>query len=199
MLVFWKQRIVFLAVPKTGTTALEAALAPHASSAILDPPGQKHVSARRYRNMLAGFFESRGRHPMETVAVMREPVGWLHSWYRYRQRPFLAGKPASTRDIGFDDFVAAWLRPERPALADVGSQARFLTDAQGRLAVDRLFRHDRMAEVTAFFEDRLGVGLDLPRLNVSPARDLLLSPEMDKRLRAEAAPEFALWDRLCAG
>ena len=28
MLVFWAEKLVFLAVPKTGTTALEGALAP---------------------------------------------------------------------------------------------------------------------------------------------------------------------------
>ena len=44
MLLFFKQKLVLLSVPKTGTTALEAAALPYASAAILDPPGMKHIS-----------------------------------------------------------------------------------------------------------------------------------------------------------
>lgn len=196
MLVFWKQRIVLLAVPKTGTTALEQALLPYASAAILDPPGQKHVSARQYRNRLANFFEQRGKRPMDVVAVMREPVDWLGSWYRYRSRPQLDGKPNSTAGISFDDFVTAWLSPSRPAFAEIGSQANFLTDDKGGLAVDRLYRYDRIADLVQFMEDRLSTRLDLPRANVSPPGPVDLSADTQARLAREARAEFALWESL---
>lgn len=196
MLVFWKQRLVLLAVPKTGTTALEQALLPHASAAILDPPGQKHVSASGYRNRLANFFEQRGKRPMELVAVMREPEDWLGSWFRYRSRPQLEGKPNSTAGMRFDDFVAAWLSPEQPVFAQVGSQANFLTDGGGSPAVDRIFRYDRMTDLVGFLEDRLGTALTLARENVSPAAPLELSAGMRARLHEEAAAEFRLWNSL---
>lgn len=198
MLVFWKQKFVLLAVPKTGTTALEQALLPHASAAILDPPGQKHISAPQYRNRLSKFFEQRGNRPMQLVAVMREPVDWLGSWYRYRSRAQLSGKPNSTEGVSFDEFVAAWLQPKRPDFADIGSQAKFLTDADGTRAVDHLFRYDRMEELVAFLEDRLGTRLDIPRANVSPEGSVALSQEMRRRLEAEAPAEFALWQSLTA-
>ena len=196
MLVFWKQRIVLLAVPKTGTTALEQALLPYASAAILDPPGQKHVSAMGYRNRLAKFFEQRGKHPMELVAVMREPVDWLGSWYRYRSRPQLDGKPNSTAGFSFDAFVEAWLSEKRPAFAEIGSQANFLSDDQGRLAVDRLYRYDRMGDLVSFMEGRLETTLDIPQANVSPKGPIELSDAMRTRLVREAPTEFALWDSL---
>lgn len=196
MLVFWKQKMVLLAVPKTGTTALEQALLPHASAAILDPPGQKHISAPQYRNRLSKFFEQRGNHPMELVAVMREPIDWLGSWYRYRSRPQLSGKANSTEGISFDDFVAAWLNPTRPDFADVGSQAKFLTDADGTRAVDHLFRYDRMGELVAFLEGRLEASFDIPRANVSPGGAVDLSADMRARLEVEAAAEFTLWQSL---
>lgn len=196
MLVFWKQKIVLLAVPKTGTTALEQALLAHASAAILDPPGQKHVSAMGYRNRLSKFFEQRGKHPMELVAVMREPVDWLSSWYRYRSRPQLDGKANSTRGISFDAFVDAWLGPDQPGFAQVGSQARFLCDDAGTVAVDRIYPYDRLADLVGFLEARLDTTLDPPRRNVSPPRPVALSDEMRARLHREAAAEFALWDSL---
>ena len=196
MLVFWKQRIVLLAVPKTGTTALETALLPHASAAILDPPGQKHVSAMGYRNRLASFFEQRGKRPMDVVAVMREPEDWLSSWFRYRGRDQLAGKPNSTRGLSFDDFVAAWLSEAQPPFAQVGSQANFLTDDQGRRAVDRIFRYDRLGDLVTFLESRLETSLELPRANVSPPGRPGLSVVMRDRLHREAAAEFDLWHSL---
>ena len=49
MLLFFKQKMVFFSVPKTGTTALEATALPDASTAILDPPGIKHVAVSRYQ------------------------------------------------------------------------------------------------------------------------------------------------------
>ena len=42
MLVFWKARLVMLAVPKTGTSAYERALSPLAGMVVSDPPELKH-------------------------------------------------------------------------------------------------------------------------------------------------------------
>ena len=191
MLVFWKARLVLLAVPKTGTTALEAALAPRADAAILNPPGLKHCTVRKYRRELAGFFEQKGRRPMELVAVMREPVDWLGSWYRYRRRPALDGQPNSTAHLDFDDFVRAYLSDPVPDCARVGAQAQFL---QG--GVDHLFRYDRQEDLLRFLAERLGHEIDPPRLNVSPAGETELSAPLAERLRDACAADFRLWESL---
>ena len=115
MLLFFKQKLVLFSVPKTGTTALEAAALPYASAAILDPPGMKHVSVSRYQAQLAPFFEARGKQPHKIMAIMREPIDWLGSWYRYRRRDQIKGKPNSTADVSFAEFVKAWLLDTPPA------------------------------------------------------------------------------------
>jgi hypothetical protein len=198
MLVFWKARLVLLAVPKTGTTALEQALLAHADTAILNPPQQKHCTVRRYRNQLQKFFEQRGQRQLELMAVVREPVGWLSSWYRYRARDEIRGTENSTAEMDFDSFVDAWLRDAPPEFAKVGRQSRFVSDEDGSLGVDHLFRHDRLDQAVAFLEDRVKVKLDVGRSNVSPTREVALSEAMDKRLRAEAPEEFALWSQVQA-
>jgi hypothetical protein len=195
-LVFWKARLVLLAVPKTGTTALEQALMPHADTAIVNPPQQKHCTVRRYRNQLQKFFEQRGQRKLELMAVVREPVGWLSSWYRYRARDEIRGTANSTAEVSFDAFVDAWLAPAPPEFARVGRQSRFVSEEDGSLGVDHLFRHDQLDRAVAFLEARLDTPLDLGRSNVSPARPVVLSPAMEARLRAEAPEEFALWARL---
>ncbi|ANT61340.1 gamma-glutamyl kinase [Salipiger sp. CCB-MM3] len=195
MLVFWKARLVLLAVPKTGTSAYEAALGPHASMAVLDPPELKHAPVYRYNRFFRPMFEKMGVEHMELMAVVREPVSWLGSWYRYRQRGFLEGKPTSTRGLSFDDFVDAYTRGERPPFANVGSQAKFVEPRPNGTNVTHLFRYENQAVITGFLEERLGLTLDLPRENVSPRADLALSPEIEAKLRRKCAADFELWER----
>lgn len=194
MLVFWKEKLVFLAVPKTGTTALEAALAPHAAIVIRDPPELKHSAVYRYRRWLQPFFEKAGGQTMETMAVVRHPVDWLKSWYKYRHRDGLVGHPNSTRDIDFDTFVDDFCRADPPPHAKVGSQAKFLLEESGSLGVDHLFQYEDQGRLMTFLEARLGLRPEVRRLNVSPALTLELSPETHQRLLRKRPEEFAVWE-----
>jgi hypothetical protein len=200
MMVFWKARLVLLAVPKTGSTALEAAFLPHADAAFLHPPGLKHCPLRRWEGQVSRIFDRDGDRPLETMAVMREPLDWLASWHRYRSRPALDGHPRSTKTVPFAEFVSAWLEDAPPDFARVGRQSRFLSDAEERIGIDRLFRHDRLGEAVDYLNERLGAAATLSRRNVSPkSSPEALDPTLAERLRHEAASDFALWDALCAG
>ena len=196
MLVFGKARLVFLSVPKTGTTAYEEALAGAATMIVSDPPELKHAPVYRYNRFFRPMLEKFVSPEIETLAVMREPLDWLGSWYRYRRRPFMAGHPNSTANIGFDDFVAGYLKGRRPGFADVGSQAKFLEPQPNGTRVTHLFRYEDQEGLCAFLESRLGVEVAPGRRNVSPEMELALSPEIESRLRRKAADEFALWDSI---
>lgn len=195
MLVFWKQKLVMLSVPKTGTTALQQALSPVAAMVILDPPELKHAPLYRYDRFFRPMFEKvAGTSDLETLAVVREPVDWLGSWYRYRRRPFMEGRPNNTFDVSFDAFVEAYMQGKPPGFANVGSQARFLEPRAEDRAIDRLFRYEDQPRLIAFLEERLEIRIDLPRVNVSPRMELTLSPEVERRLRRKHAEDFALWE-----
>ena len=128
------------------------------------------------------------------AAVIREPVDWLGSWYRYRQRPGMEGHRNSTHDISFDDFVLAYMKGQRPGFANVGSQFKFLERQPNGTGVTHLFRYEDQAGLQTFLQDRLGVTFELGQENVSPARDLNLSADVEKRFRRKFAEEFALYD-----
>lgn len=194
VLVFWEQKLVFFATPKTGTTAIEMALRPDAGIAITDPPIVKHTPVYRYMRFLRPYFAACGAENLETMAMVRHPVDWLGSWYRYRQRDDLARHPNSTRDISFDDFVRGYLKREQPAFAQVGSQAKFLTNGEGEVEVTHLFRYEDQPRALAFLERRLGREIALKRLNESPRRELSLRPRLEARLREELPQEFAVWE-----
>ncbi len=196
MLVFFDERLVLLAVPKTATTAYENALRDRADMVISDPPELKHAPLYRYNRFFRPMFEKICNAQMETMAVMREPISWLGSWYRYRRRPFMAGKPASTHGISFNDFVNAYMKGDPPAFARVGSQAKFLEPRPNGTAVTHLFRYEDQDRIRRFLESRLDIRLELRRENVSPEMELPLSPGVEKRLRKKCARDFALYESI---
>jgi hypothetical protein len=201
MLIFWRQRLVVLATPKTGSTSLEAALESLADVAVLRPRALRHTSAAACRAHVLPYLEAAAGARFETVALMREPVDWLGSWYRAERREAQeAGgpeDPASAAALAsFPAYVAAHLGPEPPAVADVGSQAAFLGDGAGRCGVDRLFRYDQFDAFTAFLGERLDCDLVLPRLNASPAGDIGLPADLSAALRAARTTDFRLYESL---
>ncbi|MEM1315331.1 MAG: gamma-glutamyl kinase [Pseudomonadota bacterium] len=194
MLIFPKRKLVLLAVPKTGTTAFEAALEPLADLRFSGAPSVKHATLRKYRRYVRPFLEASGIRGMKTVCVLREPVDWLRSWHAYRQRPEIEGKPHSTAGMSFEAFVEGYLQDPQPEFAHVGFQSRFVADGEGRPAVDHMFRYDDLDAFKTFLEARFEQALDIPRLNVSPERPAEpLPPELQARLERERAADFEVY------
>lgn len=198
MMVFWEQRLVVLATPKTGSTALETALESRAALISRRPPELKHTPAYRYRRFLAPYLEKTANAPFTVVAMMREPVDWLGSWYRFRQRQTRPPSRHDTSGLSFDAFIEGYIAKPRPGFADVGSQARFLSSGD-HLGVDRVFAYEDMPAFIAFLETALQQKIALSRENVSPAVALDLSPDVAARLRAACAEDFALYDLVRRG
>ncbi len=198
MMVFYKARLVLLSVPKTGTTALQSALRPHADMVISDPPELKHAPVYRYNRWVRPMFEKVCGTELEVVAVMREPVSWLGSWYRFRQREDLLGKPASTKGLSFDQFVEDYCKGQRPPHANVGSQAKFLEAQPNGCRVHHLFAYEDLPPLHAFLQDRLGLVIETQAENVSPEGDLTLRPATLEKLKRKHPEEFALYQSIKA-
>jgi len=194
MLVFWRQRLVFLATPKTASTSIETALSPLAAVVAMRPPQLKHTNAQKYQRHVAPFLGDAKGTSFATTALMREPLDWLGSWYRYRQREDEVPEK-STKAISFDDFIRAYCLPDQPEFARVGSQATFLAP-DGFRPVDHIFRYEDMEHFVKFLEKRLGTTITLPQENVSPEGPAVLSPDVEDELRNHRAVDFALYASL---
>ncbi|SFR04624.1 hypothetical protein [Poseidonocella sedimentorum] len=195
MMIFFEARLVFFAVPKTGSTAYHAALSERADIIFRNRPGLKHTNTRRFDREIQPFLRDiYGLRP-ERLALMRAPLDHLASWYRYRTR-LPEGAPKSTAGISFDAFVEASLSDAPPAFADVGSQLGFLTNREGALRVHHLCASENTAAVLGFLEARLGGGIEVARRNVSPPAETQLDPGLEAEFRAARAAEFALYERV---
>lgn len=199
MMVFWEQRLVVLATPKTGSSALETALDGTAALITRRPPELKHTQAFKYRKLVARYLEKTAGGRFSVVAVMREPVDWLGSWYRFRQRSSRINDPQGTGGLSFEEFVAGYVTTPRPRFAEVGSQFRFLSDGAGGVGVDRLFCYEQMDSLVRFLEERLERTIVLPLENVSPRGDGELSAAMLVRLKSFCPEDFDLYDRAWRG
>lgn len=193
MLVFYKENLVFLAVPKTGTTAYHSALRASADMVISSPPDLKHAPLYRYNRFIRPMLKQVCDRDPEIIAVMREPISWLGSWYRYRRRPEMADTPNSTAQTSFDAFVDAYCKGQKPAFANVGSQATFLAAQPNGCSITHLFRYENPETLDAFLAERLGHQIITKRENVSPRESLVLSQKTEAKLRRKCAEEFDLY------
>lgn len=194
MLVFWKENLVFLSVPKTGTTAMQAALAHKSDMAFRGPPQIKHAPLYRYNRFLRPMFNKAcGQNP-ETLVVIRHPIDWLSSWYRYRNRNALVGQPNSTRGIKFDDFVLEYCKDNPAPFAKVGSQAAYVFDNDGKRAATHLYRYEAQDKLISFLQARLDTTIALKQMNVSPTIPAVLSEDTAQKLLRTHPKEFEAWD-----
>ena len=194
MLVFAKEKVVFLALSKTGTTALETTLEPAAAVVLRKSPNLKHTPGFRYEAYLKTYLAKCGLANLQTVCVVREPVDWLRSWCRYHARPAKDGAANSTKDMTFDAFVAEYTATDPAPFARVGYPPRFIRDNDVQVMVDHLFQYEQVPRLISFFEDRLDIKINLPQRNVSPRNDMSLSATIRSALEAKFPQMFEDWE-----
>lgn len=192
MLVFVDANLVLFAVPKTGSTAYHMALRGKADISLANKAYLKHMTARKYDRDFAPYLATAHDLRPEGVAVIRDPLDHLRSWYRYRQDPKGQGRGTSAAGVSFDDFVRATLQDSPPPFARVGTQFAFVTDGQGALRVRHLFAYERPLILRRFLEERIGTRIEPKEVNVSPRAETPISPEVEAELRSRRADDFAL-------
>lgn len=193
MLVFTRANFTLFAVPKTGSTAWHLALRSHANIVMAQDTSLKHMTLRKYDRHFAPYLKEAHDLSPERVAVIRDPVEQIRSWYRYRMRPKVAGGPRDLSGLTFDQFVHDVISDNPPEHARIGSQFAFVTSPEGELRVDHLFAYERPRVFSRFIEERLGRKISPQRKNVSPQIDAPLSPETEEALMEARPDDWALY------
>lgn len=194
MLLLLRHKLAFLAVPKTGSTAIEFALRPYAE--IIFARNRKHLPARRFKRRIAPFLSKNFGAELSSVAIMRDPVDQIRSWYRYRSEPRLDGNVLSTRGIDFETFVLEVCSASPPPRAQIGSQFEFLTFGDGRIAVDHLFSYEKIPDFIDYLSENHGLEISLKAKNISPDVTAELSSDALSALESRRSHEFDLYRTL---
>lgn len=193
MLISLKKNIAYLAMTKTASTSIEAALTPYCDIAYYKNPRVKHISYRRYKKFVVPYIESLGFKDIETTCLIREPISWLSSWYRFRSRDEVIGQPESTENLSFDEFAMLYMDKDSD-LPRFGSQSRFMSGFNGTPAIDYVFRYENLPVFADFLNTRFHRKFEFAHLNPSPTRTASLSPNVKKQLEEYLAPEYEIYE-----
>ena len=193
MLISIDKRLAFLAIPKTGTTSIEKTLGKHCEIRFGRSPRTKHMNAQIFERFMRPYLTAIGAGDTETVCVVREPVDWLGSWYRFRSRKGFSRGPKSTKGVSFAEFIEAYLATPQPEFAKIGRQSGFVAGKNGEPVVTHMFRYENLPALVDFLDKRFGKPMQLPKANVSPPAEMQLPPALRTRLETERADDFALY------
>ena len=195
---------VLLSMPKCASTSLVHSLQGRAELVMRINPRLKHMNCQSFHSLMVPVLRNGGyeREDYELVSLFREPLAWLESWWRYRQRPALAREDAAkfTGGISFEEFVGRYVDQDpRPGTLR-GRPAKFVSLSAGLdLGVDRLFALEQPEVWQRWINDKVGGGVEVQVDNRSVVRN---EPALSQTLRARLdeffAPEHEIYERLRA-
>ncbi len=194
MLVFVEQKLAFFSVPKTGSTAYETALRPRAD--IIYTKRYKHLTVGKFHNKVGPFLKRNMRLDPERMAVMRDPISQVRSWYKFRNPERLGDDVRNTGEMSFDEFVLDVISDEPSEPARIGSQIGFLSIRDGSVPVHHLFAYENQPQIRGFLAERFGEEIVIKPRNVSPEIDAPISADVEKKLRAARPKDFDLYARI---
>lgn len=201
MLISVRKRFVFLSMPKSASTSVEMALAPHCDLVASYP--LKHTNCQAFLRFYAPLLQKKcglSRSDYEIVCLFREPMSWLNSWYRYRTREKrrVRKRKKSTSEMSFPEFLEAYLQDKPPPFANLGNPARFVSNRKGKIGVDRIFKYEDMDSFRTYVSEKLKSEIEFPTANVSPKQpdDYDVPAELRDRVRERLAAAYRIYDGL---
>lgn len=195
MLISTSKQFIFAANTKTASTSIEHILAPHSEIVCDDNSAVKHMSLANALKEFGPILSETegGAEGYFKFGVIRDPIEWIGSWFRYRT----SNNVSAPLDKELD-FRAFWQRADWNILHPDGSgkylQQDIFCDAGGRILADVILPYGGLSSMFAEICELMGINGDLPRKNVSQrahSGDLIPEDLLDE-MREFYAPDYAL-------
>ena len=200
MLIGLEKRFIFVANTKTASTSIESVLTPHAEIRFAKTSAQKHIALSEIEATAPWIFKKAGGgiDTFFTFGVMRDPVEWIFSWFRYRKQAEV--QAPIPKAMTFEEF---WQRRDWNIIRPNGLkhlQLQKFTSPEGRVLADVILPHGNLASGFSRICEGLGIKApELPADNVSRQRKLPDVPAtLLDEVRAFYAEDYALFDRIDA-
>lgn len=199
MLISVKRRFVFVSNTKSASTSIETVLLPFCEIGRDGTPDRKHTWMADAVREYAFLFERPGFEPNTffKFGVLRDPVDWIMSWYRYRKGNQVAAPlPAS---MTFEQFweMGDWNKII-PDTVEKRLQSQFFLGKDGKQLVDFIIPYTAIAETFPILSRSLGIYKALAMENVSTIKKeaLDLPGSLIADLRDFYAKDYELIGRL---
>lgn len=176
MLISVKYNFVLLSTPKSASNSIEALLQPYSDISLIGPPFFRHTNFSRYSKYIKPYLkETADADDLQTMCLIREPLSWLNSHYRFRSRwqirnPNHRNFRHSTHGMQFSDYVEAYMLKDPPPYADVGCQFDFVKNDLNEIGVEKIFLYENMAEFIQYMSRKVGKSLKIGYKNSSPKK-----------------------------
>ncbi len=194
MMVYLPGRIAFLAMPKCASTSIENALRPHCQFLATGYPMLTHMHVNRFYRFVMPLLKATGHKEIETCCLMRDPVDWVASWWRYRSDDRWSAEENASH-IGFEEYVAEYIAGEKKDYLPAGTQAGFFwAPNRGKRFADYIFRYEDIDLFQDFWSRKIGNEVDFGMHNVSPSREGDLNDEVRQALRNFLAEDYEIWE-----
>ncbi len=177
MILSLDKGFLYIAGGKVASEAFHLFTGHLADAAYSRIPMKKHLRYQVFKKEAEALFgDALPLDELMDMAVVRDPVSWLLSWYNSRARPGLKN-PNNPRhfmytgDIRIEQFLEEAADPNPPRRARVTPQHGFYTgmglDGKPRclLALDKL--SEQIAELPDVFDHEIARQFQSPRINVS--------------------------------
>ena len=204
MRISFRHRYVMFDVPKSASTSINLALQ-HVSECTLDGNGGvKHMTVADYEEHLEPFLKKRidmDISTLERIAVVREPLDMLASYYKYLRRPGVENAShvdhsRNTCGVSFSAFLEDICQKMDKRYL-VTRPSSFILDSSKKVGVDLLFSFERLNALAKYLTSKTGQEVEIPRRNVSAKLDIgSVEKDLLDRFRNAFEDDFILYEAI---
>ena len=202
VLISLEYKFIFVANSKTASTSVESVLAKYADIKEKVDPRKKHQTCSQILNNYKEMLDAAGgADDFFKFGIMRKPIDWLYSWYRYRSGNE-GIEAAIDEELSFEEFFYRgdwniWLDRENkvPRL----QSRHFISEIDGDLLVDKILKFENLNhELNATLAHlNLPIEEKLPVKNKSRIEKRLdLSPEFEMQLKRHFSKDIEIYEAL---
>lgn len=197
MLIGVEKRFVFVANSKAASTSIEMALVNAAEIERRGSAQRKHIILRAAL-LKYDFLFGQKKYAPETFfkfGVMRDPVEWIQSWYRYRKGNKVAHPLAE--GTTFEEFWHQRVAQSKKS-GKKQVQRDYFTRWNGEPLIDYIIPYDALPEHFETITTALGINASLPHQNASKIQSLddPLSKDMLEEIREYFAEDYTLYGQI---
>jgi hypothetical protein len=199
MLISLSNKFVFIANPKTASTAIEKVLRPYSDVALVESRFGKHQSFLEIEARFAWLLSLVDPSEWFVFSVMRDPIDFMISLYNSHMDPkFEERTELYTGATDFEDFINAWTTTHD----DQSRQQHVrLLDGNNRIAANYIIRYDNLKEGLRYVGERIEVDglvpLGIENESYGDFNRVMLTAAQHDHIEKSFALDRQVLDRYC--